>query len=243
MLPELTIEEFATVLDDTVGEFLADAGCDAPPFDAIELARRSGMEIAVDSRLVNRARTIQMAAPKRLARPSILLRPEPRPERRQWAVAHEIGEQLADRIFARLSVLPEEAGPGSRERVANLLARRLLLPTRVFGDDARQCDWDLLALKQRYSTASHELLARRMLDFAPRVIITVFDQGELRWRQGNLPGRAPPLSAAERACLSRVRALETAVDTTTDGDRIQGWPVTEPQWQREILRTERLVDA
>ena len=74
---------------------------------------------------------------------SILLRPDPRPERLQWAVAHEIGESCAYQVFERLAVDPHEAPPGSREMVSNQLAARLLLPREWFGDDARRLAWDL----------------------------------------------------------------------------------------------------
>ncbi|MEA1952135.1 MAG: ImmA/IrrE family metallo-endopeptidase, partial [Planctomycetota bacterium] len=75
-------------------------------------------------------------------KPSILLRPDPRAERRQWAVAHEIGEHVAWRVFGRLGVDPREAGPDSRESVANQLAGRLLLPGEWFEADAVACGWD-----------------------------------------------------------------------------------------------------
>ena len=48
--------------------------------------------------------------------------------------------------------------------MANNLAGRLLLPTAWFVADAAAENWDLIALKHRYATASHELIARRMLE-------------------------------------------------------------------------------
>ena len=104
------------------------------------------------------------------SRATILLRPEPRFERRQWAVAHEIGEHVACRVFALWGVDPRETQANAREHVANNLAGRLLLPTAWFAADAVACGWDLLGLKARYRTASHELIARRMLECRPPVI-------------------------------------------------------------------------
>lgn len=238
MLPEFADEEFSAALDEVVGEFLADVDWHRPPVDLIELARRADIVVAVDTQLASRARTVRLAATPSASSASILLRPEPRAERRQWAVAHELGEQLAERVFMRLAVTPGEAAPGAREHVANLLAGRLLLPIDWFECDARSCGWDLFALKSRYATASHELIARRLLDLAPPVIISVFDQQQLTWRKSNLPGRPPPLLPAEQACLRQVRALGSVVAVAAGATGVQGWPIHEPGWQREILRTD-----
>ena len=122
--------------------------------------------------------------------------------------------------------------------MANYLAGRLLLPSAWFGDDAARCGWDLIALKILYGTASHELIARRMLDFGPPVIMSIFDHGALYFRRGNLPGCVPPLSPAERECWRQVHR-ENLPWTTREGiHSIHGWPVHEPGWRREILRTE-----
>ena len=85
--------------------------------------------MAVDDRQQGRARYVRLGS-HRAARPkaTILLRPDPRCERRQWAVAHEIGEHVAHRVFHLLGIDPREAAPDRRERAANHLAGRLLLP-------------------------------------------------------------------------------------------------------------------
>ena len=131
---------------------------------------------------------------------SILLRPEPRLERQQWAVAHEIGEHAACRVFAQWGVDPRETGRGAREAVANALAGRLLLPTAWFAADAAATRLGPVGLKARYATASHELIARRMLECPPPVIVTFSTIGAISFRRSNLPGRVPPPSAAEMAC-------------------------------------------
>lgn len=238
MLLEFAAEEFSACLDAVVGEFLAAADWQAPPVDALELARRGGMPVAVDTRLAGRARTVHLSTARNAQQASILLRPEPRAERRQWAVAHEIGEQLAAQVFDRINASPEEAGPGARERVANLLAGRLLLPSGWFDVDARDCGWELPELKARYATASHELIARRMLDFASPVIITVMDQGTQHWRKSNQPGRVPPLTPIEAASWRQVHESGRAIAVADHDLRVQVWPVHEPEWRREILRTE-----
>src|SRR5690606_9215708 len=117
----------------------------------------------------------------------IMLAPEPRAERQHWSVAHEIGEHLAETACRRMGVAANDLPPNGREQIANLLANRLLLPSEWFFPDARELAWDLLALKRIYSTASHELIARRMLDGTDHAIASVYDHGQLTWRRSNLP--------------------------------------------------------
>ena len=146
MFPEYTREELAAGLDAVAMDLLAAAGVDGPPVDAFDLARRLGITVAVDDCQRGRARYVRLDArrPAR-SRPTILLRSDPRGERRHWAVAHEIGEYAAYRVFAQWGVDVREIVPQAREEVANRLAGRLLLPTAWFLADAAIAGWDLLA--------------------------------------------------------------------------------------------------
>jgi len=239
MYAGLVREDLTAGMDAVAQGVLAEAGVECPPVDAFAVARAVGITVSVDDRQAGRARYVRLSG-KRSARPraTILLRPEPRAERRQWAVAHEIGEHSACTVFAWLGLEPCELTPNAREVVASQLAGRLLLPTAWFAADAADCGWDLLVLKARYATASHELIARRMLEFPPPVMISVFDQGRVYFRRSNLPGRVPPPSAAEMQCWRAVHHRGRP-NQTCDGLRtIQGWPVHEEEWKREILRTE-----
>jgi hypothetical protein len=239
MFPGLTSQELAAGLDAVTAEILDAAGMDGPPVDAAFVARALGVAVATDDRQHGRGRYVRLRGMRgRQPRPTILLRPEPRPERRQWALAHEIGEHVAHRVFARLGVDPREAAPTAREGVACQLAGRLLLPTAWFARDAELCRWDLLALKARYPTASHELIARRMLELAEPAIITIFDQGQLHWRRSNVPGRVPPPSRPEVECWEVVFRTNRPEEVRRGMTTIRGWPVHEEGWKREILRTE-----
>jgi hypothetical protein len=226
-------------LDIVAGDVLCQAGVYSPPVDAFQIARSLGLTVAWDEMQEGRARYVRLAD-RRTPRPqaTILLRPDPRWQRQQWAVAHEIGEHVAHRVFSVWGVDPRETLPNAREAVANFLASRILLPTAWFVPDARQVHWDLLALKIRYETASHELIARRMLECPPPVIITIFDQGRITFRRGNLPGRTPPPSADEMACWKQVHRRNKPCQSSANLARISGWPVHEDNWKREILRTE-----
>lgn len=239
MLPEFAVEEFAAALDAIVEELLDRSGVLAPPVDALAVAAALGIVVALDDRQAGRARFVRLGghAGSR-TRESILLRPEPRAERRQWAVAHEIGERSAAAVFARLDVDPAETPPTARERIANDLAGRILLPSAWFIEAGLRCNWDLFALKSIFATASHELIARRMLQCEPPIVVTLFDQGRVTWRRSNLPGRLPPLWPGERQLWRWIHHAARPGETPFEGGTIRGWPVHEMDWRREILRTE-----
>ena len=244
MLPEITREEFSAALDRVAEETLDAAGVNRPPVDALALARAVGLTVVLDQRQRGRARYVRLGGARgRCFQAAILLRPEPRRERRQWAVAHEIGEHLAHCVFLALGADPRETTARAREEVACQLAGRLLLPGRWFAEDARNCAWDLPAIKAGYATASHELIARRMLDLAWPVVITVFDQGHLSWRRSNVPGRVPPLCPAERDCRQAAHEENLPQEAFNALSRIQAWPVHEDGWKREILRTELRLEG
>lgn len=239
MLSSLTAEEWAAGLDAVAADVLEKTRIVCPPVDAHAIADALGLTVAIDDRQQGRARYVRLRGYRgRVSRPTVLLWPDPRLERRQWALAHEIGEHVAHRVFHHLDVDPRTVSPRVRETVANQMASRLLLPTAWFAADAADSDWDLLALKARYHTASHELIARRMLEFPPAAIISIFDDQRLTFRRGNVPGRAPPLSAEEIRCWKAVRRGNRPGEAAQETGRIRGWPVHEPDWKREILRTE-----
>jgi len=239
MLAELAVEEVAAVLYAVVLDLLEAACVAGPPVDALALARALSVTVAEDDGQQGRARFVRLkrrgVAPPRA---TILLKPEPRPERRQWAVAHEIGEHAAVRVFERLRVDPREAGPIAREQTANHLASRLLLPTAWLADDGPACFWDLFWLKSRYPTASHELIARRMLDFAPPIVITIYDNARQTLRRSNLTGRVPPMSFEEIACRQAAHDTGQPGQMFASTHSVHAWPIHEETWKREILRTE-----
>ena len=151
MLAELTPEEFSDTLDAVADDVLALLPARDAPIDALRLARALGLAVAWDQRQSGRGRIARLAGRSgSRTQGSILLRPEPRRERLQWAIAHEVGELCAHRVFERLSVDPREAPPAAREAVANRLASRLLLPRDPFERDGRETGWDLFELKARF---------------------------------------------------------------------------------------------
>ncbi len=242
MLPEIAPEQWQAALDDTAERMITAAGICEPPVDAFAIATSLGIVVATDNQQLGRARFAHLRSGPAIKRPSIFLRSDPRMEREQWAVAHELGEHAAVEVCAALGLDPHELPTAGRETIANQLANRVLLPGGWFTDDGRRVEWDLRALKDRYATASHELIARRMLDFLPSPIITICDQGNITFRRGSHGRRIPAMTPAERGCW--LWAHETGEDYQRDDTsmRIRVWAIHEAGWKREIVRTEP-IDA
>ncbi|WP_428304427.1 ImmA/IrrE family metallo-endopeptidase [Lacipirellula sp.] len=248
VLTEIPDEQLRCVLEGVAREILVEAEVREPPVDCLLLADRLGLVVARDQPVANgalqpRARFVKLARGVAPAAETIFLAEEPRRERRHWAVAHEIGESRAFRVFAEFDVDPSEAPPAAREAVANALAGALLLPREWFVRDGARVDWDLFELKAMYATASHELIARRMLEAPPAIIVTLADQGRCVWRRSSSSHRPPPLTPPERDAWTtahqqgrpvqceRAELPEGIVD-------VRAWPIHEEGWKREIIRTE-----
>lgn len=254
MLAEIPAQEYRASLDRCADDLLWEAGVNAPPVDAYFVAERLGMRVTRDRSLASRARYARVGQRGgRRGVPTIVLAEEKRRERRHFAVAHEIGEASAHRVYAALGVDPREASRDSREGVANALAGRLLAPRGWLAGCWRDLDADLYAIKERFDTASHELIARRLLACvrAP-LIVTIDDPGRTTWRRWNLSGLAPPRTRLETECQRR--AHETAELVSGDGaheplagvsppiQRVRVWPVHEAGWRREITLTELMSE-
>src|SRR5207302_7154547 len=200
MIEDMPREEVLSVIDRVVEELLEAAGLKGPPVDALALAQRHlGMVVCLDRGQQQRGRAQRAAGRKQ-----IYLRPEPTEERHQWTVAHEIGEHLKTDLLRRIGIEPDQMRAMTGESLANLLAYRLLVPSCWFAADAADRDYDVLALKKTYSTASHEVIARRFLDLARPCIITVVDNDHISRRRSNAWPVRRRLEPAEKTCQQYV---------------------------------------
>lgn len=233
MLDDLPRDEVTSQIDDLVEELLGAAGLARPPVDAIALAQRHlGMVVCLDERQPQRGR-----AQRTFGQKHIYLRPEPREERHQWTVAHEIGEHLKSELLNRLHIDPSAARAMTGESLANLFAYRLLVPSCWFTTDARDADFDLLALKRRYGTASHEVLAWRFLDLPDPCVVTVIDNERIHRRRSNAVPMTRKMLPIEDRCWRHVAERGESARMHGDGWTVAGWPVHELGWKREILRS------
>ncbi len=192
------------ICDDIVADLLAELRLSPVNVDPFEVARGLGMEVAIDAGQTGRARIKRIAG-----RHAVLLRPEERPERMHWALAHEIGEALTPRIA---DVLNDESADVStlREQWANVFASRLLLPRDGFLPEARRQHGDIIQLKSLFPHVSYEQLLWGLLRLDVPTVATVFDQGTLTRREANTGGRVPltELGTHVLAQRSRVRPVE-----------------------------------
>lgn len=233
MFDELPKEEVLSVIDRAVVDLLAAAGIAQPPVDAIALAQRHlGMVVGLDKRQERRGR-----AQRSGGRRQIFLRPEPSEERHQWTVAHEIGEHQKALLLEKLGIAPERTAAMAGESLANLFAHRLLVPTRWFTTDAPAHEYDLLRLKACYRTASHELIAWRFLDLPATCIVTVIDNDRVYKRRSNAWPVNKRLTPAEEECRLWVNEHGRPKVVRKAERTVQGWPVHQASWKREILRT------
>jgi Zn-dependent peptidase ImmA (M78 family) len=237
MTEDLPRDEVVAVVDRAVRELLEAAGVVEPPVDAITLAQRHlGMVVCLDRRQPQRGRA-QRAGGRR----QIFLRPEPTEERHQWTVAHEIGEHVKASLLQRLGLAPEQTRAMAGESLANLFAYRLLVPTGWLAADAPALDYDVLELKQRYRTSSHEVLALRLLDLPEPCIITILDNDHIHRRRSNAWRVRRELAPPEQQCQRYVHYYSRPRVVAEAGWTVQGWPVHQADWKREILRS--VVDA
>jgi predicted transcriptional regulator len=233
MSEDLNREEVTRVVDDMVEELLTTAGVQQPPVDAIALAQVPlGLEVCLDRTQAQRGRAQRAAG-----RGPIFLRPEPTEERHQWTVAHEIGEHFKPALLRRLGIEPEQTRAMMGESLANLFAHRLLVPTCWLAEEARACEHDVLELKQRFRTASHEVVAWRLLDLSTPCIITVVDNEHVHRRRSNAWRVTRELSEPEVRCLRYVHQYSRPRRVREQGWTVHGWPVHQSDWKREILRS------
>jgi Zn-dependent peptidase ImmA (M78 family) len=237
MIDDLPREEVVQALDRLVDELLNSAGIQAPPVDAINLAQHHlGMVVCLDQKQPQRGRAQRSGKGK-----LIYLRPEPTEERHQWTVAHEIGEHLKVKLFELLGAQPGRTPVMAGESLANLLAYHLLVPHRWFADDVIEREYNLLELKNRYRTASHEVIAGRFLDLPSPSIVTVIDNDHIYRRRSNAWPTHRHLEPAEEECQRYVHYYSRPKVIQKGQWTVQGWPVHQPDWKREILRS--VVDA
>lgn len=217
-------------VDDLLGGFvealLSEAGIDRPPVRPALIAEELRLQCCGRRDLPTRGKIVRT----RHAAIAVL-RPEPRAERSHWTLAHEVGEFLMPHIERHVDVPVDSV---SREWLADRFASLLLVPPGWFERDCSIHRFDLPALKELYSTASHEVLARRMLDADVPTIISVFDHGQLKWRLPPVRNRLLPIEIdAQRVVHRDSRPTELS----TGPYRAQAWPIHEADWKREIIRT------
>jgi hypothetical protein len=88
-----------------------------------------------------------------------------------------------------------------------------------------------------YRTASHEVIAWRFLDLPAPCIVTIVDNDHIHRRRSNAVRIKKELAPAEQKCQRHVHEQGRPRIERADGWTVQGWPVHQPDWKREILRS------
>jgi len=229
MNEDLSREEIHSAVDRAVEELLSDAAIQAPPVDALILARRLGIPAEP------RPKGPRAGAKKDWPAPH-----DPTPEAKQWFAAQAIGAYLKPSLLQRLGIPPEQKRLLMGESLATLVASHLLLPAAWFGDDARALEYDVLELKKRYATVAVDVIAWRLLDLPAPCVITIVDNDHVQRRRSNAWRVRHELEEPERECQRYVNHFSRPRVVCADGWTVQGWPVHQADWKREILRS--LVD-
>jgi Zn-dependent peptidase ImmA (M78 family) len=233
MFDELSSEEVTAAVDRIIVGLLTAANVSGPPVDAIRIAQKTlGIVVCLDGSQQARGRA-QRVGRKR----QIYLRPEPTKERHQWTVAHEIGEHLKADLLRALDVEPEQTGAMAGESLANIFASRLLVPQGWLAADAPALRYDIAALRERYQSASHEVVGMRLLDLPAACVITIVDNGHIHRRRSNATPVRRSLEPPEILCQEYVHRFSRVHRVQEEGWTVQGWPVHQVDWKREVLRS------
>ncbi|MFO0876115.1 MAG: hypothetical protein U0840_01980 [Gemmataceae bacterium] len=211
MPEELTREEIHEKLDRLVEERLAPL-VQEPPVDAVYLARqRLHLSLELD--------------------------PDAEEEARQLQAAQAIARHWQPDALSALGVDPHARRPMLGQSLVGLLVDRLLLPTRWLREAGQGSGWDLTQLRETFATAGAERIALRLLDLAEPCIITLIENGQVAKRRSNAWRVSRTLSPVEQEVQREVQRYSRPVVRNEAGWRVQGWPLHELDWRREILRS------
>lgn len=168
----------------------------------------------------------------------LLIRPEESTvaagERECFACAHELAESsVAARILTKAGV--DDPSDELREWTCNLFAGALLAPADWFRQAWQEQAGDLRRVKRVFGTASHEVLARRLITWEVPTVVTVVDNGRVTSRTGNCQ-HIDKLTPTERQAVEKLSGRQRTIDLTAEPLRVEGWRIDADGWERIILR-------
>lgn len=231
-----TIRGWKKACQQVAEELLAEAGFESGPVDAFTLARRLGYETILDASQLVRTRFKVLRG-----RPTIFVRPDRLAERQHWAVAREIAERNIDRVADRLRV-PGQLPGYLKQQITNEMASLILLPMSWFLPAVEELDGDVMALKRRFATASHELVLLALLRTPGRTVVTLLDEQQTTRRFASR-GRVPAMTDLEHSVWQQVHRIGMPCDVEQDGMRIQCWPLHVNGHRREFMRVSWPLDT
>ncbi len=226
-MDDLARDEVLVAIDRLVDDLLIHSAVTQPPVRAVELAKRLGIQVCFGDGGRSKELKSALAAD---------VKSEASEEARHWLAARAIGQHYKKELMARLDAtgdVPRIAG----ESLSNLFAYHLLVPASWLADDIKAIGYDLQALKERYRTASYEVIAWRFLDLPEPCIVTIVDNDAVSRRRSNSIRVTRQLSPPERQCQRYVNHYSRPRTVQAQGWTVQAWPVHRTDWKREILRS------
>lgn len=236
-MSDFTSEDLFDAADRAVHALIERAAIAEPPVDALELLAGQ-FQYRIDFELDDDGQDYG-SRPRRRARPNeLLLHPDSSEESRHALAARAIARKLVPDVLKRLGITPGTESRAAQGSLIGLLSSRLLLPTRFFAADARRAAFDLIELKDRYSTAGWEAIAWRMLEVDDEpAMVAIVDDGEVAARRGNRFAVNRTLTEAERRCVESIQETDDPATIRADGWTARGWPTRGIPFRRIIVRS------
>jgi len=235
-MSDFTSEDLFEAVDRAVNELLDRGFVTGPPIDTLSLLRDEfGVRVDYDE---------PHDAPKYGDRPrrrqgpnELLLHPDSTPESQATLAGRAIAKKIIPVVLSKLGVVPGTENKGAQASLVGLVSARILLPTRWFVADARRAAFDLIELKERYSSANWEMLAWRMLDADDEPsVVAILDDGAVSARRGNRFSVNKSLTAAEQACVVLVQETDDPARVRKDDWSAAAWPTQGIPFRRIIVR-------
>ena len=105
------------------------------------------------------------------------------------AAADGIARLLLPDVYRKVGVVPGSESRQFAAHVRGLIVARILIPGRLLRSALRDCKYDVPELHKRFSTASMEAVAARLLDLDDPCVIAVVDDGVVASRRKLRRGR------------------------------------------------------
>lgn len=161
-------------------------------------------------------------------------------ERQHYSIAHE----LLERHLINENLNQLKLGKITKEelhKIANDYTRYILLPENSFEKNAMKLNYNLFSLKETFITASHELIARRLLDIG-NFIITIIDNNNIYLRKSATISIPQNLTALEKKAYelalttNQYYYIEDYLDDTKQTFlKTHSYPIIEKEFKRVIL--------
>jgi len=234
-MSDFTAEDLFDAIDRIVRDLLEREGIEEPPVDAVALAQHA-FHLTVTEAEEEGEPQYGDRPPRRRSK-EIVLRMEQSEAGRNAVCARACAKELLPTLLTKLGVAPGTENRSAQTSLIATVVPRLLLPSKWFEKDARRAGFDLFEIKERYSTATYEMIALRLLDLDEPIVIAIVDDGAVATRRGNRSQAGRTLTPAESGCIEKVVAAREPQTLRRDGWTARGWPIPGGPFNRIILRS------